>query len=86
MKKWQIIKSVTIIILVIFVGYLICDAVKCTQMSYPHPILGSDIAYNWIDHFIIDLGFIFVGFGLPIIIDIILLIVSIIKITKYKNK
>lgn len=85
MKKWKIIEIVTIIILVVFVMYLVFDAVTCTQMDYPHPMLGIE-AYTWIDQFSVDLYFILIIFGLPIMIDIILLIVSIIKLKKCKNK
>lgn len=85
MKKWKIIKIVTIIILIIFMIYLICDAVACISLEYPRPTLGID-THNWIELFIIDVVFIFITFGIPIIIDIILLIISIIKLKKCRNK
>lgn len=81
MKKWKIIKLVTIIILSIFMMYLVYDAIICTQMNYPHPMLGIE-AHTWIEQFSVDLIFILITFGIPIIIDIILLIVSIIKLKK----
>ena len=85
MKKWKIIKVVTTIILIVFMMYLILDAIICTQMKYPHPMLGID-AYTWIDQFSVDLVFIFITFGIPVVIDIILLVISVIKLRKYKNK
>ncbi len=75
MKKWQIIKYITITILVAFIIYIIFDAVKCMQMNYPHPTLGTD-AHNWFDQFRVDLIFILITCGIPLIIDIILLVKS----------
>ena len=83
MKKWKIIKFITLIILVIFIMYLIFDAIKCMSMNYPHPMLGIE-AYTWIDQFIVDLAFIFIIFGIPLIIDIIFLIKAIKNLKKIK--
>ena len=76
MKKWKIIKFITLIILVIFIMYLIFDAIKCMNMNYPHLMLGIE-AYTWFDQFIVDLAFIFLTFGIILIIDIIFLIKAI---------
>ena len=76
MNKWKIIKFITLIILIVFIMYLIFDAIICMNMNYPHPMLGID-AYTWLDQFILDLKFIFILFGIPMIIDIIFLIKAI---------
>lgn len=53
-------------------------------MEYPHPMLGID-AHNWGDQFRTDLLFILYLFGIPLIIDIVLLVISIVKL-KNKNE
>jgi hypothetical protein len=45
-------------------------------MKYPHPMLGAD-AMTWTDQFMTDLWFFAIIFGIPLIIDIVLLIKSI---------
>lgn len=84
MKKWKIVKNIALIILIAFMAYLVWDAILCTQMEYPHPMLGID-AFVWTDQFMMDLAFIIPIFGIPIVIDIAVLIMSIIKLKKYKN-
>lgn len=85
MKKWKIIKIITLIVLLAFIMFLVLDAIICMKMSYPHPMLGMD-AYTWIDQFKVDLMVIFIELGIPLIIDIIFLIISIIKIKKIESK
>ena len=53
-------------------------------MEYPHPMLGID-AHNWGDQFRTDLLFILYIFGIPLIIDIVLLVISIVKL-RNKNE
>lgn len=84
MKKWKTIKFITLIVLVVFIMYLAYDAIKCINMNYPHPTLGID-AYTWLDQFIVDLTFIFIIYGIPLIIDTIIFIISLIKIKKLKS-
>ncbi len=79
MKKWKIIKFITLIILIVFIMYLIFDAIICMNMNYPHPMLGMD-AHNWFDQFVVDLAFILIICGIPLIIDIIFLIKAIKKL------
>ena len=45
MKAWKIIKWITIIILLVFIGFLIFDAIKCytANISYPTDAMGIDI-------------------------------------------
>lgn len=84
MKKWKVIRAITISLLILFIIYLIKDAVGCINMEYPHPMLGLD-AHNWGDQFRTDLLFILYIFGIPLIIDIVLLVISIVKL-KNKNE
>lgn len=81
MKKWKIIKIITIVVLIMFLIHLVVDAVLCMNMTYPHPMLGID-AYKWTDQFAIDIAFILVFWSIPLIIDIILLVISFIKTKK----
>ncbi len=83
MKKWKIIRGITIGILILFFIRIIVDIIICMNMKYPHPMLGID-AYKWTDQFAVDMVFAFYIFGIPLIIDIVLLIISIVKIKKYK--
>ena len=76
MKNWKLIKIITSIILIFSILYLIYDAISCMNMKYPHPMLGAD-AMTWIDQFMTDLWFFATIFGIPLIIDIVLLIKSI---------
>lgn len=82
MIRWKVIRNITISLLVLFVIYLIIDVTCCINMEYPHPMLGID-AYNWMDQFRTDLIFTLYLFGIPLIIDIVLLVISIVKL---KNK
>lgn len=82
MKKWKFIRIMTIIILILFFIYIICDAIICINMKYPHPMLGID-AYNWLDQFKVDLFFLIIMWLIPLVIDIALLIISTVKINKF---
>lgn len=84
MKKWKIIRFITITFLIIFFLYLISDVINCINMSYPHPMLGID-AHNWIEQFTVDITFIMIIWGVPLIIDVVLIIISINKIKNGKN-
>ena len=82
-KKWKIILIVTSIILIICVLRIIIDAIYCytVDIKHPYPALGIDI-HNWYEQFRLDMVFFFYIMGIPLIVDIILLIVSIIKLKK----
>ena len=84
MKKWRIIKVISITIIILFLFYIVFDVIKCINMLYPYPMLGID-ANNWTDKFFVDLFFIMLLFGIPMIIKIVILIISIFKIKKIKN-
>ena len=75
MKKWKIIRVITIIVLVLYFVRIIADLVACLRMSYPHPMLGIDANY-WYDQFWVDMIFFGIYGGIPLIIDIVLLIIS----------
>ena len=83
MKRLKIIRFITITILILFFIFLLTDAIVCMNMTYPHPMLGID-AFKWQDQFLLDLQFIFLLFGIPLILDIIAFIVSCLKIRKLK--
>jgi hypothetical protein len=52
------------------------------RMSYPHDSLGVTM-YNWFDQFQLELAFIAYIFGIPMIVDITLLVLSIKKLKKH---
>lgn len=83
-KIWKIIRGITIGVLVLFFIRVIIDIINCMNMKYPHPMLGID-AYKWTDQFAVDMAFILYIFGIPLIINIVLLIVSCVKIKKLKG-
>lgn len=83
MRKWKIIRFITIVFFIIFFLYLLSDAVNCMNMSYPHPMVGID-ASNWIEQFTVDLLFIMINWGIPLVIDIVLMIIFVIKVKKLK--
>ena len=85
MKKWKIIRIITIIILVLASIYITIDAINCMNMSYPHPMLGID-AYKWTDQFFMDLYFIAIIGVIPLLIDTTLLIISCKKIKGNRKK
>ena len=82
-KIWKIIRGITIGVLVLFFIWMIIDSISCMNMKYPHPMLGID-AYKWTDQFLVDMAFTLYIFGIPLLIDIVLLVISIVKIKKYK--
>lgn len=82
-KKWKKILILASIILVICVLRIIIDAIHCyiVDIKYPYPALRIDI-HNWFEQFRLDIVFFFYIMGIPLIVDIILSIVFIIKIKK----
>ena len=82
-KKWKIVKIITIVILMLFIIRLIIDAIMCIKMTYPHPMLGIE-TNNWVHQFFVDIIFILITWSIPLIIDVILLVISCVKIKKNK--
>lgn len=85
MKKWKKIRVLTISILCIFVLYSIYIAIVCCKRNctYPYEALGLEIN-NWLEAFELEMMFRLFILGIPLIINIIFLIVSIIKTKKYQ--
>jgi len=83
MKKWKIINKISIVIILIFVVFLIYNLISCYMYkgNYPYPALGIDIN-NWYEQFCLNMYFICYICGIPLLVDIILLIISIIKLKK----
>jgi hypothetical protein len=50
-------------------------------MTYPHPVMGMD-AGNWFDQYLVNLAFTLMAVGVPLIIDVVLMVISIIKSRK----
>ena len=82
MKKWKIIKYVTLSILILFLIYILWLLGICINDSYPYDILGATVD-NWFEAFFMNVGLrLYIG-AIPLLLVIILFIVSI-KKTKIK--
>ena len=81
MKKWKIIKIVTIAVLALFIVSQVYVAFQCMQLQYPQPALGIE-THSWIEQYSIQLTFTMIWAGIPLIVDIVLLIISIVKTRK----
>lgn len=86
MKKWKRILKISIAFLIVFICIIIINAIICytSNQAYPYPALGIDVS-SWIDQFTINTTFILYILGIPLITDIILIFVSIMKINKLKK-
>ena len=87
MKKWKRIRTITTLIIIIFIVIVLWNLISAytAKVTYPYPALGIDIN-NWLDRFCLNMGFILYIGGIPIIIDIVLMIISIIKIKKVEKR
>lgn len=87
MKKWKTIRTITTLIIIIFIVIVLWNLISAytAKVTYPYPALGIDIN-NWLDRFCLNMGFILYIGGIPIIIDIVLMIISIIKIKKMEKR
>lgn len=87
MKKWKTIRTITTLIIIIFIVIVLWNLISAytAKVTYPYPALGIDIN-NWLDRFCLNMGFILYIGGIPIIIDIVLMIISIIKIKKVEKR
>lgn len=81
MKRWKLIRNITGIIILIFLLLIAYLLVKnyFYNVSYPRPMMGID-AYNWFDAFVIETTACFYILGVPLLIDVLLFIVSIVKL------
>ena len=86
-KKWKNIFKVTLSIFIIFIWIVVFIAISSytEKVNYPYPALGIDIN-NWFEKFCLTMGFTLYVIGIPLIINIVLLIISAIKIKKKENK
>ena len=86
MKKWRIICNITGIIILLFLLIIIYLFVSnyFSNATYPYPMMGLDV-YNWFDAFVLETSVLFYVLGIPLFIDIVLFIISIIK-TREKTK
>ena len=78
MKKWKIIKIVTIAVLALFIVSQVYDAFQCMQLQYPQLALGIE-THSWIEKYFFDLAFTMIWAGIPLLVDIVLLIISLVK-------
>ena len=87
MKKWKLIRAITTVILIIFIVIVLWNFISdyTAKVKYPYPALGIDIN-NWFDRFCMNLGFLLYIGGIPMIIDIVFMIISIIKIKNLKKE
>lgn len=81
MKIWKRIKILTFFILILFLFFQLYDVIQCIKMHYPHPAMGIDVN-TWIEQYLINIIFTLYWLGIPLILDIILLIISIVKTKK----
>ena len=82
MKKWKIIRNITLALLVcfmIFAGYIIINGFLAG--NYYDEIFGVTIFY-WFQHVWVVLCLYLYVFGIPLLIDVIILIISIIRLKK----
>lgn len=86
-KKWKIILIISSIILIICILMAISDAISCytRDIQYPYPALGIDVSH-WYEQFFIDIVLALYIIGIPLIIDIVLLIIAIIKLKRKDKK
>ena len=86
MKKWKTIRTITTLILIIFIVIVLWNLISAytAKVTYPYPALGIDIN-NWFDRFCLNIGFVLYIIGIPMIIDVVLMIISIIKIKKSRE-
>ena len=86
MKKWKLIRCLTIIFFIILFFYIFFVAYSSYQSNavYPHENLGITV-FNWVEDFEMELAFIIYVLWIPIVINFILMLISIFKIKHYKS-
>lgn len=86
MKKWKIVKRITIGVIIVFIVMVGINAISCYMYdgTYPYPALGIDV-HNWYEQFYLNMAFMLYIWIIPLVIDILLLIISIVKTRKLKN-
>ena len=85
MKIWKIIRDITVIMLILFIGYIAYRGImQFTDGNYYSDSMGV-MVYYWYDRFLIELLFICLTNFVPIFLDIMLFIVSIIRMKEIKE-
>ncbi len=81
-KKWRIIKTITILVLCVFLIFCIYKAITIYNMNtkYPYEALGAIKINNWMQSFLLEMAMTLYMLGIPLIVDIVFLIISIIKL------
>lgn len=81
-KKLKMIRNITLGLLICFALFLMCVGIlQFLDGNYYSDNMGVTVFY-WYDRFLIELGFYLYMFGIPVIIDGIICVYSIIKIKK----
>ncbi len=86
-RLWKLVCIITSTILILFISIVLWNLISAymAKVTYPYPALGIDI-YNWFDRFLLNTAFVIYIFGIPVIIDIVIMIISIVKIKKSKKE
>ena len=86
MRVWKTVRTVCIILLVLFAAGLVYEAVRCMGYHYPMPMMGVE-ADNWTDAFVFNVGlFLMMGGIVPLIAVTGLLIYSCFRIKKLRGE
>ena len=87
MKKWKIIRTITLIILICFIIFAGCLLINAfLKGNFYSDVFGVTIFY-WYKHFFVAMGLYLYILGIPLLVDLIIFIISTIKIKNIiKNK
>lgn len=86
MKIWKIIRAITVIVLICFIGYIAYGGIiQFLSGNYYADSMGVTV-YYWYERFSIELIFICLTYFIPILFDIMLFITSIIRIKEIKKE
>ena len=85
MKKWKAIRLITSIILISCIIYITYIGVGQFQGGNYYSDSIGIITYYWYERFEIELALYCYAFGIPFLIDVVFLIISIIKIKKFNK-
>ncbi len=86
MKIWKIIRDITVIMLILFIGYIAYRGImQFIDGNYYSDSMGVTM-YYWYERFGVELIFIGLAYFIPVFFDIMLFIVSIIRMKEIKEK
>jgi len=87
MKFWRKMLKITVAVIILFIILVLCMMLKyfTADVDYPYPALGVDIS-NWFEAFTLELAFFMMIAGVPLLVNIILMITSVVKLRKSKSK